>query len=254
MQPRTSGPSRATSRFGEPVVRLRLRAGVEDRADQRTEQAVLVLASMAQAVAQEWTVQRCELHPRTLAIAAFRPACASLIASWTPTRPRLTGPLRKSVQNAGESAARGVTYSLRAVARRPPVPCVDDGLDAAAETELHQDVRDVGSGGGAADDRRPGDLGVGEPAREDVQDLALAGVSSASSGGGPRWMKALRANSCSASLNVTDITESWTSASRRSASTTALHPRPRAGAGALRGLAVGSLDGAEQLLLPAVRC
>src|SRR6185436_116557 len=36
------------------------------------------------------TVQRCQAQPRTLAIAAFRPPWASEIASWTPTRPRLT--------------------------------------------------------------------------------------------------------------------------------------------------------------------
>jgi hypothetical protein len=33
-------------------------------------------------------VQRCQAQPKTLAIAAFRPACASLIASCTPTSPR----------------------------------------------------------------------------------------------------------------------------------------------------------------------
>src|SRR3954449_7495665 len=33
------------------------------------------------------TVQRCQAHPRTFAIAAFSPAWASEIASWTPTSP-----------------------------------------------------------------------------------------------------------------------------------------------------------------------
>src|SRR5215210_3372410 len=36
---------------------------------------------------RKWTVQRCHLQPSTLAIAAFSPAWASEIASWTPTRP-----------------------------------------------------------------------------------------------------------------------------------------------------------------------
>ena len=40
-------------RFGEPVACLRERVGVEDRADQRGEQAVLVLAGVAEAVAEE---------------------------------------------------------------------------------------------------------------------------------------------------------------------------------------------------------
>ena len=39
--------------LGEPVARLRERVGVEDRADQRAEQAVLVLAGVPEAVAQE---------------------------------------------------------------------------------------------------------------------------------------------------------------------------------------------------------
>ena len=50
-------------------------------------------------------MQRCQAHPSTFAIAAFRPAWASEIASWTPIRPRLTGSRRKSVQNASVSAS-----------------------------------------------------------------------------------------------------------------------------------------------------
>ena len=50
-------------------------------------------------------MQRCQAQPRTFAIAAFRPAWASEIASWTPTRPRLTRPRRNSVQNASVSAS-----------------------------------------------------------------------------------------------------------------------------------------------------
>ena len=40
-------------RFGEPIARLGLRVGVEDRPDQRGQQAVLVAAGVAEAVAQE---------------------------------------------------------------------------------------------------------------------------------------------------------------------------------------------------------
>ena len=39
--------------FGEPVARLRLRVGVEDRPDQRRQQAVLVLAGVSEAVSEE---------------------------------------------------------------------------------------------------------------------------------------------------------------------------------------------------------
>ena len=39
--------------FREPIARLFERVGVEDRADQRAEQAVLVLAGMPEAVAEE---------------------------------------------------------------------------------------------------------------------------------------------------------------------------------------------------------
>ena len=50
-------------------------------------------------------MQRCQAQPRTFAIAAFSPAWASEIASWTPTRPRATRPRRNSVQNASVSAS-----------------------------------------------------------------------------------------------------------------------------------------------------
>jgi hypothetical protein len=43
-------------------------------------------------------------------IAAFRPACASLIASWTPTRSRATRPRRKSVQSASVSASPALAH------------------------------------------------------------------------------------------------------------------------------------------------
>ncbi len=40
-------------RLGEPIAGLRKRVGVEDRPDQRAQQAVLVLAGVAEAVAEE---------------------------------------------------------------------------------------------------------------------------------------------------------------------------------------------------------
>src|SRR3954469_13302333 len=51
------------------------------------------------------TVQRCHGAPSTWASAAFRPGCASLIASSTPTRPRATSERRNSRQNASVSAS-----------------------------------------------------------------------------------------------------------------------------------------------------
>jgi hypothetical protein len=46
-------PSTVGDRLGEPVAGLGLRDGVEDRPDQRAEQPVLILARMAETVAQE---------------------------------------------------------------------------------------------------------------------------------------------------------------------------------------------------------
>ena len=68
-------------RFREPIACLLDVLGGKDRADQRAQQPVLVLASVPEAVTQEWTVQRCQAQPRTFAIAAFKPACASEMAS-----------------------------------------------------------------------------------------------------------------------------------------------------------------------------
>src|SRR5215204_3174402 len=76
------------------------------------------------------TVQRCQAQPSTLAIAAFRPACASLIASWTPTRPRLTKPLRKSVQNVSVSDS---PTSRPRISRRP-VSCTPCAITSALLT------------------------------------------------------------------------------------------------------------------------
>ena len=61
-------------------------------------------------------MQRCQPQPRTFAIAASSPACASLMASWTPARPRLTRPLRNPVQNAFVSAS---PTSIERISRRP---------------------------------------------------------------------------------------------------------------------------------------
>ena len=83
-------------------------------------------------------MQRCQLQPRTFAIAAFKPAWASEIASWTPTRPRATRPRRNSVQNASVSAS---PTSIERISRRPVscTPCATDqrlGDDAAAVADL----------------------------------------------------------------------------------------------------------------------
>src|SRR5215211_8234880 len=51
----------------------------------------------------------------------------------------------------------------------------DDGLDAVAEAEFLQEARDMCLDGRVADDELLGDLGVGEAAREEPQDLELAG-------------------------------------------------------------------------------
>src|SRR3954447_19596954 len=69
------------------------------------------------------TVQRCQAQPRTLAIAAFSPACASLMASWTPARPRATRPRRKlgperfglglADIDAQDLAAAGLVHAVR---------------------------------------------------------------------------------------------------------------------------------------------
>jgi hypothetical protein len=76
---------------GEPVARLLSGGGVEDRADQRREHAVLVAAGMAQEVSQEVhgsALPRCAEHLRQRG----HPGWASEIASCTPTGPRATRP------------------------------------------------------------------------------------------------------------------------------------------------------------------
>src|SRR5215218_6158481 len=76
------------------------------------------------------TVQRCQAQPSTFAIAAFSPACASEIASCTPTRPRLTRSLRKSVQNASVSDS---PTSRPRISRRP-VSCTPCAITSALLT------------------------------------------------------------------------------------------------------------------------
>src|SRR5690348_16533225 len=49
----------------------------------------------------------------------------------------------------------------------------DDSLDAVAESELHQDARDVRLDGCLADDEAGRDLGVGEAAGEELEHLEL---------------------------------------------------------------------------------
>ena len=82
------------------------------------------------------TVQRCQAQPRTFAI-AFKPACASEIASWTPTR-RLTRPLRKSVQNASVSAS---PTSIERISRRPVAVAMRRAVLGPALTALRADQR-----------------------------------------------------------------------------------------------------------------
>jgi len=50
----------------------------------------------------------------------------------------------------------------------------DHGLDAVAEVELHQDAGHVGLDGLRADHQGGRDLGVGQPGRDQAQDLQLA--------------------------------------------------------------------------------
>ena len=60
----------------------------------------------------------------------------------------------------------------------------NDGLDAVAQLEFLQDVRDVGLDGPLADEELVGDLGVGQAAGEKFEDLELARGSSCSAAGG----------------------------------------------------------------------
>jgi hypothetical protein len=92
-------------RFGEPVARLPAGGGVEDWPNDRAQQPVLIARACPRQSLRKCTVQRCQQAPRTLAIAAFRPACASLMVSCTPVSPRATRPRRKSVQTASVSAS-----------------------------------------------------------------------------------------------------------------------------------------------------
>src|SRR3954468_6367430 len=51
---------------------------------------------------------------------------------------------------------------------------VDDGVDAVADTQLHQDPADVRLDRRLGDDEGVGDLGVGQSASDQLQRLALA--------------------------------------------------------------------------------
>ncbi len=60
----------------------------------------------------KWVRQRCQLAPaKTAAMASLRPGWASLIATWTPERPRATKLRRKAVQPAPSSL--GTTSTIR---------------------------------------------------------------------------------------------------------------------------------------------
>src|SRR6266480_3353830 len=72
----------------------------------------------------------------------------------------------------------------------------DDGLDAIAEPELPEDVRDMRLHGRLADEELLGDLRVREPARDLLQHLELAVGQLPTSGGGVRAASGgLRTNS-----------------------------------------------------------
>ena len=51
----------------------------------------------------------------------------------------------------------------------------DDGLDAVARLEFHQDVPDVGLDGGLTQDELGGDLGVGHPPGEQGEHFEFSG-------------------------------------------------------------------------------
>ena len=83
-------------------------------------------------------MQRCQAQPRTFAIAAFKPACASEIASPTPTRP----PLDETAEEVGPER---FGLGLADIDRQdlPPAALVDTmrddqrfGDDAAAIADL----------------------------------------------------------------------------------------------------------------------
>jgi hypothetical protein len=75
-------------RFREPVARLRLRVGVEDRPDQRGQQPVLIAPGVAEAVPEEVDRAAPPAAAQDLGDRRLQAACASEIASWTPTSPR----------------------------------------------------------------------------------------------------------------------------------------------------------------------
>lgn len=64
------------------------------------------------------------------------------------------------VRRADDLASAARMIVLRARSDEPGLVCVDDGLDAVADVELLEDVRDVGLDRRLAEDERCGDFGV----------------------------------------------------------------------------------------------
>ncbi len=98
-------------------------------------------------------MQRCQAHARTFAIAAFEPACASLIASWTPSKPRETRPQKRRPERLGfgfadvdahDFAAAGFVDAMRDhQSLRHDAAAVADFLDFGVQ----EDVRVAPSSG-----------------------------------------------------------------------------------------------------------
>ena len=84
-----------------------LRVGLgEDGADRGGDHLAVALGHLASTLRRKWTRQRCQAAPsRTAAIAAFSPAWASEMTSWTPPSPRAFRPRRNAVQNAPSSVS-----------------------------------------------------------------------------------------------------------------------------------------------------
>ena len=97
----------------------------------------------------------------------------SLSASRLPaSSTRLASPLAMRAD-----AAAGLAVMPGGVVRsrqdQPGLVDEDDGLDPVADTELAQQARDVAFDGGLADEEPAGELGVGQAAGEQPQDLGF---------------------------------------------------------------------------------
>ena len=68
-----------------------------------------------------------------------------------------------------------------------------DGLDAVAQAELREQARDVGLDRRVADDELRRDLGVRQPARDELEDLELARGELVEARAAPRAAPAARA-------------------------------------------------------------